>query len=167
MTQYNTLNVKLSNSQISKLKPAIKKGTRVTLNLLSNVGRDSYDENNFPDKFLSVNTQVSKLCKASANSFSANIKLIKPQLHKVGQSRGFLGRLLGPLLKTGLLLIGNVLKPLAKSNLMPLGLMAATSATNAAIHMKMFGSGFTTLTNCNEEMNDLMKIVKSLEEQDY
>ena len=50
---------------------------------------------------------------------------------------------------------------------MPLGLMAATSATNAAIHMKMFGSGFTTLTNCNEEMNDLMKIVKSLEEQDY
>ena len=66
-----------------------------------------------------------------------------------------------------MLLIGNVLKPLAKSNLMPLGLMAATSATNAAIHMKMFGSGFTTLTNCNEEMNDLMKIVKSLEEQDY
>ena len=73
-------------------------------------------------------------------------------MHKIGQSAGFLGRLLGPLLKTGLSLIQNVLKPLAKSIFMPLGLIVATSATDAAIHKKMFGSGSTTLIISNEEM---------------
>ena len=63
-------------------------------------------------------------------------------------------------------LIGNVLKPLAKSVLKPLGLTAAASATDAAIHKKMFGSGNTTLMISNEEMNDFMKIIKSLEESD-
>ena len=85
-------------------------------------------------------------------------------MHKIEQSEGFLGRLLGPLLKTGLPLIKNVLKPLAKNVLIPLGLTAAASATNAAIHKKMFGSGVTTLTVSNEEINDIMKIVKSHEE---
>ena len=61
-------------------------------------------------------------------------------MNKTGQSGGFLGRLLGPLLKTGLPLMKNVLKPLAKSVLIPLGLTAAASATDAAIHRKMFGS---------------------------
>ena len=55
--------------------------------------------------------QVPRLRKASANSSSANIKLLKTQWHKIVQSDGFLGRLLRPLLKTGLPLIGNVLKP--------------------------------------------------------
>ena len=55
-------------------------------------------------------------------------------MHKIGQSGGFLGRLLGPLLKTGLPLIGNVLKPLAKSVLIPLGLTPAASAADVAIH---------------------------------
>ena len=63
-------------------------------------------------------------------------------------------------------LIGNVLKPLAKSVLISLGLTAAASATDAAIHKKMFGSRTTTLIISNEEMNDIMKIVKSLEESD-
>ena len=85
-------------------------------------------------------------------------------MHKIGQSGAFLGRILGPLLKTGLLLMKNVLKPLAKSVLIPLGLTAAASATDAAIHKKMFGSGFITLIISNEEMNDIMKIIKSLEE---
>ena len=62
-------------------------------------------------------------------------------MHKIGQSGGFLGRLFGPLLKTGLPLIGNVLKQLVKSVLIPLGWTAAASATDAAIHKKMFGSG--------------------------
>ena len=74
--------------------------------------------------------------KFFANGSSANIKISKAQLHKIGQSKGFLGRFLGPLLKTGLLLIGNVLKPLAKSILTPLVLTAATSATDAAIYKK-------------------------------
>ena len=63
-------------------------------------------------------------------------------------------------------LIGNVLKPLAKSVLISLGLTAAASATDAAIHKKMFGSRTTALIISNEEMNDIMKIVKSLEESD-
>ena len=60
-------------------------------------------------------------------------------------------------------LIGNVLKLLAKCVLIPFGLTAATSATNAAIHKKIFGSGFTSFIISNEEMEDITKIVKSLE----
>ena len=61
-------------------------------------------------------------------------------------------------------LTGNVLKPLVESVLIPLGLTAAASATDAAIHKKMLGSGTTTIIISNEEMNDIMKIIKSLEE---
>ena len=114
---------------------------------------------------LLTNTQVSKLHKAFANGSSAIIKLSKTQFHKIGQSKGFVGRLLGPLLKTGLLLYWNELKSLAKSVLIPLGLTAAASATDAAIQKKVFGSvrpldlasRMTTLIISNEEMNDIMK----------
>ena len=79
------------------------------------------------------------------------------------QSGGFLGRLLGPLLKTGLPLITNVVKPLAKRVLIPLGLTAAASAADAGIHKKILGSGHnTTLIISNDEMNDIIRIVKSL-----
>ena len=77
---------------------------------------------------------------------------------KIGQSERFLGRVLGLLLRTGLPLIGNVRKPLAKSILIPLGLAAAATATDAAIHNKMFESTTTTLIISNEEMNDIIKI---------
>ena len=133
------------------------------MKISSNIAADSNDENNFLDKMLQPKTQVSKLCKTFANGSPANIKLSKTQLHQIGQSRRFLGRLLRPILKTGLPLIGNVHKPLAKSVLIPLGLTAAASATDAATHKKMFGSGNTTLIISNEEMNDIMKIIKSLE----
>ena len=80
------------------------------------------------------------------------------------QSGGFLGRLLGPLLKTGLPLISNVIKPLDKSVLIPLGLTAAASATDAGIHKKILGSGNNiTLVISNDEINDI-KIVKSHED---
>ena len=85
------------------------------MKLSSNVVGDSNDENNFLHKLLLTNAQVSKLCKAFANNTSANIKLSKTQLHKIGQSGGFLGRLLGPLLKAVLPLIGYLFKSLAKS----------------------------------------------------
>ena len=107
MTQYKILNVKSSNSQLNKLKSGIKNGTEVTLKLSSNAVSDSNNENNFAHKLLLTNTQVLKLRKACANNFSANIKLPKFQLHKIGQSGGFLGRLLGLLLKAGLVLINN------------------------------------------------------------
>ena len=76
----------------------------------------------------------------------------------------FLSRLIGPLLKTGLPLIKNVIKPLAKSVLIPLGLAAATSAADAGIHKKILRSGTTTLIISNEEMNDVIKIVQALED---
>ena len=164
MTKYNTLDIKLSNSQFHKLKSGIKDNTEVTLKILSNVIGDSNDENNFRHKLLISNTQVSRLRKAFANNSLANIKSSKTKLYKIGQSGGFLGRLLGPLLKTGLPLIGSVIKPLAKSILIPLGLTAAASTTDIAIHKKIFRSGFTTLKISNEEINDIMKIVNSLEE---
>ena len=136
MTQYNMLNVKLSNSQLNKLKPAAKNGTEVTLNLSSNLIGSSNDETDFSHKLILIDTQVSKIRKAFANSSSANIKFSKSQLHKIGQSRGFLGRLLGSLSKTGLSLIGNALKPLAKNVLILLGLTTAASARDAAIRKR-------------------------------
>ena len=93
---------------------------------------------------------------------SANIKSSKTKLHKIGESGGFLRRLLGPLLKTRLPFIKNVLKQLAKCVLTPLGLTATASATGAAIHKKLFGSGVTTLTILSEEMNDVLKIINLL-----
>ena len=80
-------------------------------------------------------------------------------MYKIGQSGGFLGRHIKPLLKTGFPLIGNALKSLAKSVLISLGLTAASSAIDAAIHKKMLGSDVATLIISNEEMNDIIKIV--------
>ena len=142
MTQYNTLNVKLSHSQLNKLKSAIKIGTKETLNLSSNVVGDSNDIINSPHELLLTNTQISKICKVFANVSSANIKFSKTQLSKTVQSIVLLGKLWGPLLKTALPLIENALKSLAKN---------------------VF-SGFTKLRVPNEEINDIMKIVKTLKD---
>ena len=109
MTQYNSLNVRLSNSQLNKFKSAIKNENEVVLRLSSNMIDDN--ETNFPHKL--TNRHVSNLRKAFANHSSADIKLSKTQLSEMIQSGGFLGRLLGLLLKTGLTLIKNVIKPLA------------------------------------------------------
>ena len=122
------------------------------------------NETNFPHKLLLTDRQVSSLFKSFANNSSADIKLSKTQLWKMIQWRGFLSRLLGPLLKTGLPLIKHVIKPLAKSVLIPLGLTAAVSAADAAIHKKILGSGNTTLIMSNNEMGDIIRIVKSLED---
>ena len=81
MAQYNTANVKLSNSQLNKLKFTIKNETKVILNLSSNVIGDSNDENNIAHKLLLSNTRVSKLCKVFVNNSTANITLSKTQLH--------------------------------------------------------------------------------------
>ena len=136
MTQYNSLNVKLSNSQLSQLKSAIKTETDVVLRLSSNIIGNSGDSTNFPHELLLTNRQVASLRKAFANHLSTDIKLLKTQLSKVIQSGGFLGKLLGPLLRTGLLLIKSAIKSLAKSVLVPSGLTAAASAADAGIHKK-------------------------------
>ena len=100
MTQYNSLNVKLSNSQLNKLKSAIKNEAEVVLRLSSNMIGNSNNEINFPHKLLLTNRQVANIRKAFTSYSSADIKLSKTQVSKMIQSGGFLGRLLGPLLKT-------------------------------------------------------------------
>ena len=136
MAQYNTLNVKLSNSPLNEVKSAIKNEIEVVLRLSSNMIGDSDDEINFPHELLLTNRQVANLRKAFADKSSTDIKLSKTQISKMIQSGGFLGRLLGPLLKTGLPLMKNVIKPLSKSVLISLALPAAVSAADARIHKK-------------------------------
>ena len=104
---------------------------------------NSDDKTDFPHELLLTNRQVANLRKAFANHTSADIKLSKTQLSKTIQLAGFLGRLLGPLLRTGLPLI-----------------------SNAGVHKKTLGSGHnnTTLIISNDEMEDTLKIVKSLED---
>ena len=124
------------------------------------------DNNNFPHELLLTNRQVTNLCKAFAKNASTDIMLSKTQLSKMIQSGGFLGKLLGPLLRTGLPLMKGVIKLLAKGVLVPLGLTAAASAADAGIHKRILGSGHnnTTLIISNDEMNNILEMVKSLED---
>ena len=94
----------------------------------------SNNETNFPHKLLLTSRQVSSLHKTFANYSLTDIRLSKTQLSKIIQSRGYLGKLLGPLLKTGLM--KNFIKPLAKSALIPLQLTGAASTADAGIHTK-------------------------------
>ena len=166
MTPYNRVNVKLSNSQLNKLKCARKNENDVEIIRLSlNRIGDFNDKTNFPHELLLTGRQVSSIRKAFSNNSSVDIKFSKTQLSKMIQSGGFLGKLLGPLLKTALPLIKNIITPLAKSVLIPLGLTAAAPAADAGIHKKILGSGnTTTLIISNKDMEDLIKIVKSLED---
>ena len=88
MTQYNSLTVKLSNSQLNKFKSVIKNETEVALRLSSNMIGDN--ETDFPHKLSLTNRQVANILKVFANNSSANIKLSKTQLSKMIQSVGFL-----------------------------------------------------------------------------
>ena len=88
MAQYNTLNVKLSNPQLNKLKSGIKNQTETALNLSSNLIRNCNDETNFPHELLITNTQVPKIRKAFANGSPGTIKVAKSQLSKTIQSEG-------------------------------------------------------------------------------
>ena len=103
MAQYNSLNVKLSNSQPDKLKsakthththtPTHTHNTDVVLRLSSNMIDNSDNKINFPHELLLTNRQVANIGKAFANNLSTDIKLSKSQLSKMIESGGFLGRL--------------------------------------------------------------------------
>ena len=164
MTRYNSLNEKLLNSQFNSLKSVIKNETEADLRLSSNVIGNADDETNFPHKLLLTDRQVAKLHKAFANGSPTDIMLSKSQLSKMIQPGDFFGKLLGPLLKTGLRLIKTVIEPLAESVLIPLGLTAAAAAAaDAGIHEIILESGTTALIISNE-MEVIMRIVKSLED---
>ena len=118
---------------------------------------NSDDETNFPDKLLLTNIQTLSLRKKFNNHTSADIKFSKAQLTKM-QKGGFL-QFLMPLLKSGLPLLKSVVKPLVM-----LSLTAAASATDAGINKKILGSGNHTTLIISNNMQDILKIVKSLED---
>ena len=156
MVEYSKVNLRLSNTQLKKLKDAVKDNTGTTLS----INFKMFDGNDLPHELLLTTRQKTKLRNAFNNNTSADIKLSKAQINKIIQSGGFLGSLLsklaGPLMKIAV--------PLAKNVLAPLGITAAASALDAGIQKKVHGSGTTTLIISNEEMNDIMKIVQALED---
>ena len=129
MVEYTKVNVRLSDSQLKKLKDAVSNNTGTTL-------RKMLNGNSLPHQLLLTTRQKTKIRNAFNNNTSTDIKFSKAQINKIIQSGGFLGKLLDPLLKKGLPLIQNAIKPLAKSVLIPLGLTAAASAADAGIHKK-------------------------------
>ena len=163
MVEYHTVNAKLSDSQLNKLKSAVKnkKGTTLRTN------DKMFNGNNLPRELLLTTRQTIKLKNAIESNMSTDTNLSQAQISKIIQSGGFLGKLLSPLLKIGLPLTKNVIKLLAKSVLISLGLTAAASAADARIQkkkIKKLGSGTTTLIISNEEMNDIIKIVQVVED---
>ena len=156
MVQYNTINAKLSDSQLNKLKSAVKNKQRTTLRMNSRM----FSANNLPHELLFSTRQTTKLRNSIENNMSTDIKLSKAQISKIIQSEGFFGSLLSKI--AGQLM--KVAVPLAKNMLAPLGITAAASAIDGAIQKRIHGSGATTLIISNEEMNDIMKIVQALED---
>ena len=141
MVEYSKVNVRLSDTQLKKLKTAVKDKTATTLR----ISLKMVNGNDLPHELLLTTRQKSKLKNAFNNNMSNDLKLSRAQISKIIQSEGFLRRLLGQLLKTGLPLIENVIKTLAKNVLIPLGLTATAWAADAGYIKKILGSGTTTL----------------------
>ena len=111
MVEYTKVNVKLSDSQIKKLKDAVSNNTGTTLR----ISLKMFNGNNLLHESLLATRQKTKMRNIFNNNRSTDLKRSKAQINKIIQSGRFLSKLLGPLLKTGLPLIKNVIKPLAKS----------------------------------------------------
>ena len=163
MVEYSEVNCKLTNVQLNKFKKAVKSNEGATIRL----GIRNFNKNETPHELLLTTRQNTKLRNAVNNNSGTNIKLSKAQIKKIIQSGVFLGKLLsklaGPLMKVAL--------PLAKNVLPPLGLTAAMSAIDGSIQKKIHGSGATKgagvkLIIEQKDMNDIMKIIKALENSD-
>ena len=156
MVEYSKVNVKLSDTQLKKLKNAVKNKTGTTLR----ISLKMFNGNNLPHELLLTTRQKTKLRNAFNNNMSTDLKLSKAQISKIIQSGGFLvsllSKLAGPLVKAAV--------PLAKNILAPLGITTAASAIDVVIQKKIHGSGTTTLIISNEEMNDIIKIVQAVED---
>ena len=160
MVKYSKVVCKLTNVQLNKLKKAVKSNEGATLRL----GIRNFNKDERPHELLLTTRQNTKLRNALNNNSATDIKLSKAQIKKLIQPEGFLGKLLsklaGPLMKVAL--------PLAKNVLASLGLTAAMSAIDGSIQKKIHGSGATKgagvkLIIEQEDMNDIMKIIKALE----
>ena len=154
MVEFSEVNCKLTNVQLNKFKEAVKSNEGATLRL----GIRNFNKDERPHELLLTTRQYTKLRNALNNNSTTDIKLSKAQIKKIIQSGGFLGKLLsklaGPLMKVAL--------PLAKNVLAPLGLTAAMSAIDGSIQKKIHGSGVKLIIE-QEDMNDIMKIIKALE----
>ena len=159
MVEYSKVNVKLSDTQLKKLKTVVKDKTGTTLRMSLKI----FNGNNLPHELLLTIRQKTKQRNAFNNNMPTDLKFSRVQIFKIIQSGGFLGSLLrklaGPLMKVAI--------PLAKNVLAPLGITAAASAIDAGIQKKkkeIHGPGTKTLIISNEEMNDILKIVQALED---
>ena len=151
MVEHGKVNVKLSDTQLQKLK--LKKKTATTLRMSLKI----LDRNDQPHELLLTTRQKMRLRNALNNNMSTDLTLSKAQIANIIQSGGFLASLLsklaGPLMKVAV--------PLAKNILALLGITEAASAIDAGIHQKIHGSGrplSTTLIISNKLMNDINKI---------
>ena len=133
MVEYSKANVKLPDTQMKKLKTAVKDKTGTTLRMSLKM----LDGNDLPHELLLTTRRKTKLRNAFNNNMPTNLKLSKSQISKMIQSGGFLGSLLSKL-------VGPLMK-VAKNILAPLGITAAASAIDAGIQKKIYGSGTTTL----------------------
>ena len=140
MVEYTKIDAKLSNLQLNKLKKGIKDNERMTLR----IGAKNFNKEDLLHELLLTTRQATKLRNAINNNMTTDTKLIKEQIKKIIQSGGFLGKLLGPSLKTGFPLLKSVVKTLGL-----LGLTAASSAIDAGIQKKVIGSGSTPKTTTN------------------
>ena len=158
MVEYSKINCKLTNLQLNKLKKAVKSNEGLTLRLSTK----NFNKDEVPHELLLTTRQNTKLKNALNNNLATDIKLSKAQIKKLIQSGGFLGKLLsklaGPLMKVAM--------SLAKNVLAPLGLKAAVSAIDGSIQKKIHGSGITLIIEEEEDMQDIIKIIKELENSD-
>ena len=154
MMEYSKVKCKLTNVQLNKLKRAVKSNEGATLRL----GIRNFNKDKRPHELLLTTRQNTKLRNALNNNSATDIKLNKTQIKKIIQSGGFLHKLLsklaGPLMKVAM--------PLAKNVLAPSGLTAAMSAIDGSIQKKIHGSGVKLIIE-QEDMKDIMKIIKALE----
>ena len=163
MVEYSKINCKLTNVQLNKLKQlkrlnkAVKSNEGATLRL----GIKNFNKDETPHELLLTTRENTKLRNAIDNNSAIDIKLSKTQIKKLIQSGGFLSKLLsklaGPLMKVAL--------PLAKNVLAPLGLTAAMSAIDGSIQKKIHGLGIKLIIE-EEDMQDIIKIIKELENSD-
>ena len=147
------MNVKLTDTQLKKLKNEVKNKTGTTLRMSLKM----LDGIDLPYELLLTTRQKTKLRNAFNNNMSTDLKLSKAQISKIIQSGGFLGSLLSKLMGS----LMKVAVPLAKNILAPLGITAAASAIDAGIKKKIHGSGTTIFIISNEKMN-IMEIVQAL-----
>ena len=156
MVQYNKIDLHLTILQLKKIADAVKNNNGTTIRL----SNKNFNKNHLLHELYLTQKQMEKLIEKIRNNMSTEIKLSKVHLGKIIKEGGNLGKLLMSFLL-------KLIKPsisIGKNILAPLGLSAAMSATDAAIQKKIYGSGMTTLTISNDDLNYLIKIVTALEE---